>query len=1269
MFFPRITSCLLGTCCLVSSIFAWHARCEAQIPPRRPFSMGTRQAPTQPDVAPATSVQMEAQIRLNHVQATWRRVLEELAKSMNIALVMPEEPPGYFSRLDRSLHSHPEALRILNHELEPRGFRLLAKGGYLLVLELDAGRPKYKQATFPADPGPTAVAPLRTAASSVEISPAETSARPVPVVALSPGFRAEPTSFPAAAPSPALRRLPPTRSDQGHQFPVRQAGLVQMPAPAAVDETTLRLAMKQQRADLVAARIRDACRDWTTPMGQPSEPLAFRVALRGASQPPTMRPDGRSEPVRSSVQFAVTTDISTNQLVVQTSPRFTSAVTRLVQSFDTPNIRPGTSERLIAGVSDATTAAERIQSPLNALRRQQAPPRVAALQPQGELAPPADVPQQRRSNALETIEQLRGDVTVDVIEDLGVLILRGDSNDVDAVANLVSEIEKLGVEAGPEVHLLMLSFVNSESLTELLGGVFERPKSSGANKPGAAVSVTAVRSPNALLIVAPAAQMPTVLELAAKLDQPGDPSAVFRVFALKQAVAGQVLGLLEDFYEPKGGLAARIKAVVDVRTNSLIVRGAPRDLDEVAALIERIDRDESQAVNQMRVFPLKNASADQLVEVINTALRSALTDSLNLPGGQTQGGTSAPGGGGERTAGAAGANRQAQAAKSVVLQFLTADGVSQQRVRSGILSDIRASADARTNSLVVTAPEQSMMLMAELIRQLDTPTALVAEIKVFTLANADATAMARLLETLFSSPSQQQQLGVQVAGAEGASSSLIPMKFSVDVRTNSILATGGAEALRVMEAILLRLDQSDLRQRRSIVYRLRNSPARDVSDAINQFLASQRDLSQADPNLVSAVEQVEREVIVVPELVSNSLLISSTPRYYEEILELTEQLDQPPAQVIIQALLVEVVLDNNDEFGVELGVQDSVLFDRSAISDIVTVTDTVFDSVTGLPVSSTERIVSQAAVPGFAFNNQPLGNNPAINTSTVGGQGLSSFGLGRVSSDLGYGGLVLSAGSQSVNVLVRALAARRKIDVLSRPQIRTLDNQPAMIQVGQQVPIVDGVAISGTGSANPVVRQDQAGIILSVTPRISPDEIIVMEVSAEKSQFTGKGVPLFTDANTGNVIESPVKDVITARTTISVPNGQTVVLGGMITTLDDVTERKVPWLGDIPLLGRAFRHDIARTRRTELLIFLTPRVIHNTLDSEMIKQVEAARLHYVECAAEEVHGPLFGVPEETGLPSPTLRSMRPEAPVENLELRSSPTDTQPVPQLADPIQP
>jgi type II secretory pathway component GspD/PulD (secretin) len=117
-----------------------------------------------------------------------------------------------------------------------------------------------------------------------------------------------------------------------------------------------------------------------------------------------------------------------------------------------------------------------------------------------------------------------------------------------------------------------------------------------------------------------------------------------------------------------------------------------------------------------------------------------------------------------------------------------------------------------------------------------------------------------------------------------------------------------------------------------------------------------------------------------------------------------------------------------------------------------------------------------------------------------------------------------------------------------------------------------------------------------------------METIAEKSQFAGGSVPIFTDATTGNVITSPIKDITIAHSTVSIPNGQTIVMGGMITKTDNTLNRKVPWLGDLPLVGRAFRYDSTTTRRTELLIFLTPRVVKNDQDNELITGRSGANL-------------------------------------------------------------
>ncbi|MCA9084554.1 MAG: hypothetical protein KDA81_10890 [Planctomycetaceae bacterium] len=396
----------------------------------------------------------------------------------------------------------------------------------------------------------------------------------------------------------------------------------------------------------------------------------------------------------------------------------------------------------------------------------------------------------------------------------------------------------------------------------------------------------------------------------------------------------------------------------------------------------------------------------------------------------------------------------------------------------------------------------------------------------------------------------------------------------------------------------------------TVVVQLRHSLADDVAEAINSFLSGQsRNTPDAGGGLSGSPGGNGAPQRVVAEKTTNSLLVRGSPEEISGICQIIQQLDRAPREVQVQALLVEVMLGKTDEFGVELGIQDSVLFDRSVVDNIVTITET-----TTLPTgvaTSNQRILSQTSAPGFNFNNQPLGNNTAIQPGTIGKQGLSSFGVGRVNGDLGFGGLVLSAGSESVNVLLRALDANYNLNVLSRPQIRTLENHEALIQIGQQVPIVDGVSVTAVGSANPVIRQDQAGIILKVTPRISPDGRVLMDVNAEKSAYNltrGTGVPIFTDATNGNVIEAPIKDITTAETSVSVQSGQTIVLGGMIGEETTTVTRKVPWLGDIPLIGRAFRYDLLDNQRKELLVFLTPIVVENNQHSAWIMDREISRI-------------------------------------------------------------
>ena len=387
------------------------------------------------------------------------------------------------------------------------------------------------------------------------------------------------------------------------------------------------------------------------------------------------------------------------------------------------------------------------------------------------------------------------------------------------------------------------------------------------------------------------------------------------------------------------------------------------------------------------------------------------------------------------------------------------------------------------------------------------------------------------------------------------------------------------------------------------VYQLRHASAEEVARAISDFLTGVDQAAGAEPTAAAGQQ-------VVPEATTNSLLVRGTTEELEMIERLVKDLDRAPREVLVQALLVEVELGNVDELGVELGLQDSVLFDRSVLDNLVTITETT--TAPNGTQTTNQKVLSQTAAPGFNFPNAPLGNNVAADPGRIGMQGLSTLGTGRINGDLGFGGLVLSAGSESVNILLRALDSTFNVDILSRPQIRAVENKEALIQIGQQVPIVDGVSLSPVGTANPNITQDKAGIILRVTPRISPDARVQLDVEAEKSSFNltpGTGVPIFSDATNGNVIEAPIKDITTAQTTVSIRSGHTIVLGGMITNDQTNLTRKLPYLGDIPVIGRLFRYDYNRLKRKELLVFLTPTVVENDDHSDQLRQQEMDSMH------------------------------------------------------------
>jgi len=923
-------------------------------------------------------------------------------------------------------------------------------------------------------------------------------------------------------------------------------------------------------------------------------------------------------------EIALTLKHRDNTALVEGPAGSVDSLAKMLQGLDT---RPATPERDTRMVAVEAARPERIRRAVDAMQfANENAPRGSLVsmllqQPEGGRAtapggngPTDDTPDGAAPNAAPVAPAgLLGPVQIELLEGLDVVVIRGNQRDVEKVTEIIAQIEQLSRETEPIIEIYQLREVDCTSMAKLVTPLYDKVFSPRQGS----ISITPLVKPNALLLVGRDTSVEAALDLIRRLDQPVLPRTQFRVFSLRHAAAANAQETIEEFFDrseqddDEQGLATKVKVTADIRSNSLIVQAAPRDMAEVAEMIAKIDAPRSESYSEVKVFKLENSLAEELAEILQQAI------SGNLTGRQA--------GSQQRTnqgSGSGGTSSRQLEQRSAMLKFLAVDKEGSRLLSSGILSDVRITADPRANALLVTAGADSMELIGELIRTMDRLPAAEAQVKVFTIINGDAESLAQMLEALFAQQAGGNEPPVQTAAVEGESS-LVTLRFAVDMRTNSIIASGSRGDLQVVEAILLRLDDSDMRDRKSIVYRLRNSPAQYVAQAINEFLRSERQVQQLTPGVLSPFEQIEQEVVVVPETVSNSLIVSATPRFFEEVQALVEQLDQRPPMVMIQVLIAEVKLNETDEFGIELGLQDSVLFDRGLLDDIQTISRTTYNQISGNPTSSTDVIVSADNQPGFAFNNQALGNSGSENSLTTAGivaaQTLSHFDVGRVNDELGFGGLVLSASSESVSILIRALQECRRLEILSRPQIMTLDNQPAFIQVGQRVPRIVGTQLNEVGQTNNITLEN-VGLIMGVTPRISPDGLVVMEIDAEKSDVGPEedGIPV--SISEGQVIRSPRINTTTAQTTVSALSGQTVVLGGLITKAKKEANRKVPFFGDLPILGHFFRYDGVAEQRTELLIILTPRIVRNEADMEQIKQVEAARMNWCLRDVMELQG-------------------------------------------------
>ena len=294
-----------------------------------------------------------------------------------------------------------------------------------------------------------------------------------------------------------------------------------------------------------------------------------------------------------------------------------------------------------------------------------------------------------------------------------------------------------------------------------------------------------------------------------------------------------------------------------------------------------------------------------------------------------------------------------------------------------------------------------------------------------------------------------------------------------------------------------------------------------------------------------------------------------------QISNVIANMDQPKPQVLIKVVFLEVQLDN----AFALGVQGSY-----------TPNESWFNQITGWMTNYT--VVSNSVVPSSI--------NPVRQTFNVN----NGFGLPQtLPGATGNAGVYSVLGSDFTATL-QAIATAGKAQILSRPSILARDGQPATILDGQLVPLVTGLSYETIGTTvQPInnIQYTPVGLQVNVTPFISPDNLVEMIVTPEDSEVD----PTQTEPIGGGV-NAPVIDTRQADTVVVTPDGQTVVIGGMMQNDKESSETKIPLLGDIPVLGALFRYKANSDNKNELMIFLTPHIVRAPM--ELASAVNAPNL-------------------------------------------------------------
>jgi len=439
-----------------------------------------------------------------------------------------------------------------------------------------------------------------------------------------------------------------------------------------------------------------------------------------------------------------------------------------------------------------------------------------------------------------------------------------------------------------------------------------------------------------------------------------------------------------------------------------------------------------------------------------------------------------------------------------------------------------------SNMLIVSDRSSNVDRMLRIIRRIDQSND--DEIEIVRLEHASAAEIVRVLTAL-----------IQTPRTDGA-----PVTISLisDARTNSVLVGGDKTERLRMRALIAHLDTPIEDGGDTQVRYLQYADADELSSKLQQHFAQQAGAA-GTPSSNST-----QNVSVWADIQTNAIIVNAPPKMMRSLMSIVDKLDIKRAQVLVEAIIVEVIADKTSELGVTWGVNDGNSNNPIALTNF------------------------PAGGPGVVQIGGALGTgeNGVTNPTSLIGEG-GTVGVGRLSNN-----------GTSFAAILNALQGDADTNIISTPTLVTTDNEEATLNVGQEVPFVTG-SFSNTGgtvgAVNPfqTIQREQVGVKLSITPQINEGgDSLLLKISQEISNIASSAAGAVDLITNERIIE----------TTVIVGDGEILVLGGLLEDTLRESEQRVPILGSIPILGALFRTQKSDIVKTNLMVFIRPKILRTT---------------------------------------------------------------------------